>query len=317
MINQRLSPKKKTVWQRARIALARDWRLYALALPGIAFIIIFQYIPMYGVQIAFRNYKPALGFWDSPWVGFDNFSRFFNSSQFHTIIPNTLKLSAYGLIIGVPVPILLALMLNQTVNQRFKRIVQTVTYAPHFISMVVLVGMMNLFLSPNGGLINQMIGLFGAEPKFFMGLPQYFRHVYVLSGVWQNVGWNAIIYLAALSGIDPELYEAAHVDGASRFHLIRYVDIPGIMPTIIILLILDLGTLMSVGFDKTYLMQNVLNVSVSEVISTYVYKIGISASRTPQFSYATAIGLFNTIVNFVLLIVVNKISRVVSETSLW
>ena len=299
------------------LVLKRDWQLYALALPAVLIIFIFSYLPMYGVQIAFRNFKVAYGIWNSPWVGSDNFIRFFSSNQFKTIIPNTLILSIYSMIVGIPMPIILALMINQVTSRRFGRVVQTVTYAPHFISTVVLVGMLNLFLSPYNGIINKVIGFFGTEPKFFMGLPQYFRHVYVFSGIWQNTGWNAIIYLAALSAIDPELYEASRVDGATRFQLIRYVDIPGIMPTIIILLILDMGSVMSVSFDKTYLMQNVLNVSVSEVIATYVYKIGISASRTPQFSYATSIGLFNTIVNFILLITVNRISRTVSETSLW
>ena len=302
---------------RFRAALLRDWQLYILALPAIAAIFIFSYMPMYGVVIAFKNFKPAYTIWGSEWVGFNNFIRFFQSSQFRNIIPNTLILSVYGLFLGIPIPILLALLLNQTSNQKFKRTVQTVTYAPHFISTVVLVGMLNLFLSPNGGLLNQLLALFNIEPKFFMGLPQYFRHVYVFSGIWQNAGWGAIIYLAALAGIDPMLYEAARVDGANRFHLIRHIDIPGIMPTIVILLILDLATIMSVGFDKTYLMQNILNVSTSEVISTYVYKIGISASRTPQFSYASAIGLFNTVINFIMLLVVNRISRAVSETSLW
>ena len=308
------NPRRLSKWF---VVIRRDWQVFALALPALATIFVFSYMPMYGVQIAFKNFHPAFGIWGSEWVGFSHFTRFFQSPQFWTIIPNTFILSTYNLILGLPAPIILALMLNQTPNQKFKRIVQTVTYAPHFISTVVLVGMLQLFLSPHGGLLNILFGFLGGPPRFFMGLPQYFRHVFVLSDVWQRIGWGAIIYLAALAGIDPQLYEAARVDGANRFRLIRHIDIPGILPTIIILMILNLGTIMSVSFDKVYLMQNIVNLPVSEVISTFVYKIGISASRTPQYSYAAAIGLFNTAVNFVMLLLANRIARKVGETSLW
>lgn len=292
----------------------KDYQLYLLALPAIVYFILFHYWPMYGVQIAFKDFIAVKGITGSPWVGFKHFERFFTSFQFWRLMKNTLGISIYQLVAGFPIPIIMALLLNQTRNKRFKKVVQTVTYAPHFISVVVLTGMMYIFLSPRNGIVNQFIGLFGKNSVFFLGDPKYFKSVFVFSGVWQNAGWGSIIYLAALSGINPELYEAAKVDGATKLQTIWNIDIPGIMPTAVILLIMNVGRIMDVGFQKAYLLQNSLNVEASEIIATYIYKIGLLQS---QYSYSTAIGLFNTIINIILLVSVNKIAKKVSDTSLW
>ena len=222
---------KKSVWKR----MLKCWQLYVLLLPTLVFFIVFCYVPMYGVQLAFKDYNAMLGITGSPWVGFEHFRRFFESYQFKQLLGNTLSLSIYQLAVSFPVPIILALALNQVKNARFKKVVQTVTYAPHFISIVVLVGMLNVFFSTNGGLVNEIVKFFGGEPKLFLGQEQYFQHMYVWSGVWQSMGWSAIIYLAALSGVSPELHEAAVVDGASKIKRIWHIDIPAILPTIIIL----------------------------------------------------------------------------------
>jgi putative aldouronate transport system permease protein len=268
---------------------------------------------MYGVQIAFRNYSPARGIWGSPWVGFTQFLRFFRTNQFKTTIPNTFILSVYGLAVGFPLPIILALMMNSMNSPKFKRVLQTVTYMPYFISTVVLVGMLNLFLSPTG-LYGQIVMALGAVPKNLLADAGVFRHAYVWSGMWQGVGWGSIIYLAALSGVDPTLYEAATVDGANKWQKIIHIDLPTIAPTCVILLILSAGGILGVGFDKAFLMQNSLNLSTSEVIATYVYKVGIIST---QYSYSAAIGLLNTVVNFVILVMVNMAARKLNETSLW
>ena len=294
--------------------LLKTWQLYVFILPAVIYFIIFCYGPMYGVQLAFKDYNPVAGIMGSEWIGFDNFVRFFKSYQFKQLLENTLILSLYQLIAGFPIPIILAILLNQLRGSKFKKLVQTVTYAPHFISIVVLVGMLNIFLSPRGGVVNQIIQLFGQEPILFLGKEEYFRHIYVLSGVWQNMGWNAIIYLAALSGVNPELHEAALADGASKIRRIWHIDLPTIRPTVIIMLILNFGQLMGIGFEKAFLMQNSLNMGKSEIIATYVYKIGLVDA---QYGFATAVGLFNSVINFVLLITVNYISKKVSETSLW
>jgi putative aldouronate transport system permease protein len=269
---------------------------------------------MYGLQIAFKNFNPVKGFSGSPWVGFDNFERFFESYQLTTIIKNTLGISIYELLVSFPAPIILALMINQLTSERFKRFVQTVTYAPHFISTVVVVGIVYLLLSPKTGAVNSFLGLFGVEPIFFMGSPEWFKTVFVFSGVWQSVGWGTIIYLAALTAVNPDLHEAATVDGATKLQRVIHIDIPSIMPTVIIMLIMNMGHMMSVGFEKVYLMQNQLNVDSSETIQTYVYKAGLVQA---QYSYASAIGLFNTVINFILLISVNKIAKSLKQTSLW
>ena len=282
------------------------WQLYAFLLPALVILILFSYVPMYGVQLAFRDYNPIMGITGSPWVGFDHFTRFFNSYQFKQLIGNTLILSLYSLIVGFPIPIILALALNQVKNSKFKKLVQTVTYAPHFISVVVLVGMLGIFFSVNGGLVNEVIKLFGGEPKLFMGEVKYFRHMYVWSGIWQSMGWSAFIYLAALSGVSPELHEAATVDGATKLQRIWNIDLPTILPTIVTLLILNCGSVMSMGFEKAFLMQNPLNMENSEIIATYVYKMGLINA---EYGFSTAVGLFNSVINCILLVTVNKVSK--------
>lgn len=294
--------------------LKLNWRLYALLLPVVVYFIVFHYIPMYGVQIAFKNFLAVRGITGSPWVGFDHFERFFNSYYFWRLLRNTVGISLYELAVAFPVPIVLALMLNELKNELFKRFVQTVTYAPHFLSTVVLVGIVVLFLSPQGGLVNNVLGWFGIEPIGFMTEPAWFKTIFVLSGVWQQMGWSSIIYLAALAGVDPQQHEAAIMDGASRLQRIIHVNIPAILPTIVILLILNMGSIMSVGFEKVYLMQNSKNIEASDVISTYVYQTGIIGS---QYSYAAAISLFNSVINFFLLVGVNAAARRMNETSLW
>ncbi|MDF2962972.1 MAG: sugar transporter permease, partial [Paenibacillus sp.] len=295
-------------------AILQNYELYLFLLPTIAYFIVFHYVPMYGVQIAFKNFIAVRGFTGSPWAGLDHFERFFESYQFATVMKNTLGISIYELLVAFPAPILLALLLNQLSSERFKKIVQTVTYAPHFISVVVVVGMLYLFLSPKHGLINQILLLFGMEPVFFMASPSWFQTIFVFSGIWQNIGWSTIIYLAALSGVNPDLHEAAVVDGASKLQRIRHIDLPSIMPTIVILLILNVGHLMRVGFEKVYLMQNQLNIDASEIIQTYVYKAGLLDA---QFSYSAAIGLFNSVINFILLLSVNHLAKKMKQASLW
>jgi putative aldouronate transport system permease protein len=268
---------------------------------------------MYGVIIAFKDYAPAHGITGSPWAGFKYFEKYFSSYQFDLTIKNTLFISLYSFA-TFPIPIAFALLVNQMRRNRFQRFFQTVTYMPHFISMVVLVGLMMILLSPGNGLIGHLYRAFGAEAPNLMGSADWFGSVYVWSDVWQQTGWNSIIFLAALSAIDPSLYEAAKVDGASRWQNVWNIDVPMLMPTAITLLILRVGGLLGVGFEKAYLMQNNLNIAGSEVISTYVYKIGLLSA---QYSFSAAINLFNTVINFVLLILVNYISKKFSDNSLW
>ena len=293
--------------------MKRNWLLYVFVVPCLLYILIFHYLPLYGIQMAFKDFNAYDGIWGSPWVGFAHFNRFFQSVQFWSLIRNTLALSLYQLVVGFPMPILLALMLNYTSLKRTKRLVQTVTYAPHLISTVVIVGMLIAFTS-SSGLFNQLLAIFGKEPILFMGKSSLFRSLYVWSDVWQNTGWSAIIYIAVLTSVNQELHEAAIVDGASILRRIWHIDLVAILPTAIILLIMNLGSVMNLGFEKAFLMQNSMNLDASEIISTYVYKIGIQST---QYSYATAIGLFNNIINFILLISVNRIARSVSGTSLW
>jgi putative aldouronate transport system permease protein len=291
-----------------------SWRLYVCLLPAVVYLFMFNYMPMYGVIIAFKNYRPGSGIWGSSWVGFKHFSQFVNSIQFPILMRNTFLLSAYSLIFGFPIPIALALMLHEVKNLPFKKIVQNATYIPYFISTVVLVAMIINFTSVDIGIINTFIKWFGGEPRDFMGKSEYFRSLYVISGIWQSMGWNSIIYFAALAGVDPQLYEAAEIDGASRLQRIWHINLPGIAPTIIMLFILNCGSLLNVGYEKVFLMQNSLNIDVSEVISTYVYKVGLLGAK---FSYTSAIGLFNTVINFALLLIVNFISRRVSDVGLF
>nr|WP_245954535.1 ABC transporter permease subunit [Paenibacillus flagellatus] len=294
--------------------MLRSYELYLFLLPTLVYFAVFHYVPIYGVQIAFKNFVAVKGIAGSAWVGFDHFERFFHSDRFWTVIRNTLGISLYELLVAFPAPIVLALLVNQVGNGRFRRFVQTITYAPHFISTVVIVGMLYLFLSPRSGLVNQAIVAFGGEPVFFMASTGWFKTIFVFSGVWQNVGWATIIYLAALSSISPDLHEAAVMDGATKLQRVRHIDLPGIMPTIVILLILNMGHLLSVGFEKVYLMQNQLNIDSSEIIQTYVYKAGL---LNGQFSYSAAIGLFNSVVNFALLVAVNQAARRMKQQSLW
>ena len=292
----------------------RNMDLYLIMLPVVVYFIIFKYWPMYGVQIAFKDYIATKGIWGSQWVGLKHFLRFFRSYHFELVIKNTLGISIYQLVVGFPFPIILALMMNELPLPRFKKLIQTVTYAPHFLSTVVLVGMLNTMLSPRSGIINELLKVFGMEPIYFMGEPAWFKTIYVLSDIWQNAGWNSVIYMAALAGIDQQLYEAAIVDGATKMQRTWHITIPGILPTAITLLILNTGKIMNVGFEKVYLMQNGLNLMSSEVIATYVYKVGLVGA---EYSFSTAVGLFNSVINCILLIIVNRISRKTTETSLW
>ncbi|MGO4108605.1 ABC transporter permease [Paenibacillus sp. YAF4_2] len=293
--------------------ISRNWGLYLLLLPAVILLLCFTYKPMYGVIIAFKDFKPALGIMDSPWVGFKYFEKFFHSYQFSVTIKNTVFISLYSFV-TFPLPIIFAILVNQLRANRFKRVFQTVTYMPHFISTIVIVGLMMILLSPGNGLIGSIYRLFGAEAPNLMGSASMFSSLYVWSDVWQHTGWDSIIYLAALASVSPSLYEAATVDGASRWQKIRFIDIPMLIPTAVTLLILRIGGLLGVGFEKAYLLQNNLNISGSEVISTYVYKIGLLSS---QYSFSAAINLFNTVINFALLILVNWISKKYSENSLW
>ncbi|WP_281888733.1 sugar ABC transporter permease [Paenibacillus sp. YYML68] len=296
--------------------MRKVWQLYVLMLLPLAYIIIFKYVPMYGAQIAFKNFVANKGIWGSSWVGFDHFVRFFESYEFWTIMWNTISLSVYQLVAGFPFPILLALSLNYVMHDKFKKMVQMVTYAPHFISVVVMVGIIFQVLDPRIGLVNHLIALFGLEPINWMGEASYFRSIYVWSGVWQNVGFSCIIYLAALASIDPSLHEAAVVDGASKLRRMWHIDLPGILPIAIILLILDVGRMLEIGFEKSFLMQNPLNLRTSEIIDTYVYKVGL-ASNIVNFSYSSAIGLFKNVINLILLISVNRLAKKIGQSSLW
>lgn len=301
-------------WASKRKKMLNSWQLYAFASLAFLCFLIFHYVPMYGILMAFKNYSPALGIWNSPWVGFDHFIRFFESHHFWTLMKNTLGINIYALAVGFPLPIILALALNEAKEGAFKKITQTVTYAPHFISVVVITGMIVSFLSPTTGIINHFIEFLGFERIPFMTDPKWFKTVYVLSGVWQGTGWASVIYLAALSGVDPTLHEAATMDGATRLQRVMHINLPTILPTIMILLIMNVGSLMAMGFEQIILMQNPLNLSSSNVIATYVYEMGLLNN---QFSFAAAIGLFNSVINAILLISVNKISSKVSEVGLW
>ena len=283
-------------------------------LPVLVFFLVFHYAPMYGVQIAFKKFSAVRGIVGSPWRGLYYFQQFFDSYLFGELIGNTLGLSLYSLAVGFPTPILLALMMNELRSERVKRVVQTITYAPHFISMVVMCSMIILFLSPSSGVLNRIIEILGGQSVYFMGKPEYFKTIYVLSGVWQNTGWSSIIYMAALSGIDPQLHEAATIDGASRLQRVWHINLPGILPTAVILLIMNCGSLMSIGFEKAFLLMNDLNRAAAEIISTFVYQRGLIDRN---YRSAAAIGLFNSAINLVLLLGVNAIARRISDTSLW
>ena len=287
---------------------------YFLILVPFAILLIFRYQPMYGLQIAFRDYSPRLGFMGSPWVGLHYFRMFFNTPSALPIIWNTLALNLYTLAAGFPVPIMLALFINEVRNRHFKKTVQMVTYMPYFISTVVLVAMIHQFTDMQVGIVNILLRAINVEPINFMGNVNYFRHIFVWTGIWQAMGFNAVIYIAALSGVNPELYDAAFVDGASKLRRIWHVDLPSIKPTIIILFLLSVGQLFSIGFERIYLMQNAINISQSEVLSTFVYKVGV---QNMNFSLATAVGLFNSVINFTLLIIFNYFSKKIGEIGVW
>jgi putative aldouronate transport system permease protein len=307
-VNSR-SLSKKILWR-----IKSCWQLYIFLLPAGIYVLIFDYLPMYGVQIAFKNFRSSLGIWNSPWIGFDHFKRFIQYPYFLRIVWNTLSINLYSLVIGFPAPVLLALLINEIRSASFKKTAQMITYAPHFISTVVMCSLILLFLNKDAGVINRLILAIGLSPIDFMTQAGWFKTIYVVTGIWQNMGWGTIIYLAALAGVSLELIEAARIDGANRIRVIWHINLPHLLPTIVILLILRCGSLLSLGFEKIWLLQNPLNLEASEIISTYVYKVGLENS---QFSYSAAIGLFNTSVNLALLISVNAFSRWVSETSLW
>ncbi len=301
----------QTAWKSIR----KNWLLYLFLLPSVAYVIIFNYIPLYGIQIAFKDFFATAGVWGSPFADpwYKHFLRFFNSYQFTTLLYNTVSLSLYQLFANFPLPIILALLLNYTTMPKLKKFAQTLTFAPHLISIVVMAGMLVVFCS-SGGLFNQLLKLCGLPPMEFLASAKWYQSVYVWSSVWQHTGYHAIIYIAALTSVSDELHEAAIVDGANKFKRIWHIDLPAILPTMVILLIMNVGNLMSIGFEKSLLLQNSLNLERSEIIATYVYKVGIQGA---QYSYATAIGLFNNIINFILLISVNRIARNLSGNSLW
>ena len=301
-----------------RKTFRRDWQLYVFMLIPLIWVIIFCYAPMFGAQIAFRKYQPRLGIWDSPWVGFYQFKKFFNSYQFSRVMMNTVVISLYTILCSFPLPIIFALVLNSTRSHKFRTVTQTIVTMPHFISVVVLVGiLLQIFNSRTGVYGTLMESITGAYPEDLFSKPANFRHMYVWSGVWQQFGWNSIVYIAALAAVSPELHEAAQIDGASRFQRMLHVDFPAILPTITIMLILRMGSVMTIGFEKVYLMQNSLNLTASEIISTYVYKVGLSSAGTTDLSYATAIGLFNSAINLVLISVTNFIARKLGGNGLW
>jgi len=303
---------KKDSAKSLKLRLKSHWQLYFFLLPIIVYLAVFEYAPLYGIQIAFRDFKPHTGIWGSEWIGIENFKRFFTSNVFSTIVPNTIILSLYRLVAGFFPPIILAICLNYIPSLKYKKLVQNITYAPHFISLVILVNLISAFFGTSNGLINNVLENMGIERIFFLGNPNTFRHLYAWSGVWQGVGWSSIIYLANLTNVSPELHEAARVDGATIWQRIRHIDLPTLKPIIITLLILDAGKIMSVGFDKAYLMQNSFNMEASELISTYVYKRGL---LNAQYGYSTAVGLFNSIVNLILLLTTNAVSKKFNETS--
>lgn len=294
--------------------IGRCWQLYVLMLPALVYIVLFAYKPMYGILIAFKDFSMKKGILASPWVGFKNFERLFSSYWFPIILKNTLTISLLSLVIGFPIPIILALLLNEVRSNKFRSMVQTFSYAPHFISMVVMCGMVAMFLSPTTGVVNKLLNALGMESVFFMQEAGLFKWVYVLSGIWQGAGWSSVIYYAALSGVDKSLLEAADMDGATRLQKIWHVNLPVILPTILVMLILQCGSLLSVGYEKAYLLQTSSNLTGSEIISTYVYKVGLVQS---DFSFSTAAGLFNTVVNCIILISANQLSKKVAKTGLF
>lgn len=325
MVRQSIASRKATasrgnpvtsIWATIVDELAKNYQLYILVTLPVLYIVVFRYIPMYGAIIAFKRYNPIGGFWGSPWVGLRNFQRLFASYNFMSIFRNTLEISLYQIIAGFPIPVILALAINSSEKPKLKMATQMATYAPYLLSTAILVGMLQQFLSQNTGVINNVIESLGGQRISFLLNPNLFSSIYVLSGIWQTAGYSAVIYIAALAGIDPALHEAAKIDGAGKIARILHVDLPGILPTVTVVLLLTLGNLMSVGFEKVFLMQNPVNLERSEIIDTYIYRIGIGSSL-PDFSYATAIGLFNSVINFALLIVSDRAAKRLSGHGLF
>jgi putative aldouronate transport system permease protein len=301
--------------------LKKQYILVLMCIPALAAVIIFNYAPMYGVQIAFRDYKTALGIWGSPWVGIKHFIAFFGNPFAVRTVKNTFILGIYSFLWGFPAPIILALLINEIYRNKFKRLVQTITYLPYFISTVVIVGMLRNFTTIDGGLFNQIITFFGGEPINFFGRPEWFRTMYIASGIWKSVGWGTIIFLAALSGVNMELYDAAAIDGANRWHRMWNIAVPAIMPTISILMILNIGGILGSDFEKILLMYSEANYSTADTIATYVYREGINGGwgngGMPRYSYTAAVGLMFSVVSFCFVYVANRISRRISDISLW
>ena len=310
------APHRGGLRQRAARAVRRDWQLWVLLLPCLVFFIVFCYFPMYGVQIAFRDYKAAFGITGSKWVGLKYFEKFFSSYYCGRMFLNTFLVNFYGLLFGFPVPILLAIMLNQLNRKRFKGFAQTAIYAPHFISTVVLAGMIYLFFSPTNGIINHLITAAGGNSIYFIMEPGWFRPLFIGSEIWQNAGWNTILYIATLTSVDPQLYEAATIDGATRWDKIKHIDIPHLVPIAVMMLILNSGSLLASNTDKALLLQTSGNMSTSDILGVYVYSVGIAANKA-QPSYAAAIGLFLNVINFAIIMLVNRISRRMSDISLF
>lgn len=306
--------KKVGLGKRLSIDVRKNWILYCMILPVAVYYLLFAYLPMSGIVMAFKDYKIKLGIFGSPWVGFKYFERFFGSYNFGLLLKNTIGISVYSLLVGFPIPILFALCLNYFRHKHLKKTIQMVSYAPYFISTVVICGMIAIFMDKETGIFNQIITALGGEPQAFLSKPQYFKSIYVWSGVWQTMGYNSIIYISALSGIDQELHEAAIVDGANILQRMIHIDLPGIKPTVMMLLILQIGSIMNVGFEKVFLLQNDLNMAASDVINTYVYRIGLVQNN---YSYSTAVGLFNAVINLALVVAANQLSKKFAHESLW
>lgn len=314
MKKAKVSVGKKGLAVRIKQDLKHNWWLWLMFLPVIIYYAIFNYTPMYGITLAFKDYKVSKGIVGSPWVGLKYFERFFSGYYFGDLLKNTLGISIYSLVAGFPLAIVFAILLHYLTLGKLKKVVQMVSYAPYFISTVVICGMLTIFMDPTNGVFNSILGLFGKESTAFLSVPGYFKSIYVWSGVWQSMGWSAIIYISSLAGVDYQMHEAAIIDGASKLQRIRYIDLPSIQPTIVMLLIMQLGSIMNVGFEKVYLLQNDLNFSASDIISTYTYRVGLIDSN---FGYSTAVGLFNTAINLIILVMANNVARKVTGEGLW
>lgn len=310
------SAKRNTLSFHVRLGkdMKKNWILYAMILPVVIYYVVFAYGPLYGIQLAFKDYVIKDGIWGSPWVGFEHFTRFFSSYNFKLLLKNTIGISVYSILVGFPIPIMFALLLNYLKNKHLKKTIQMASYAPYFISTVVMCGMIVIFLNPDTGIFNTIRGWLGLSSIDFLGKPELFKSIYVWTGVWQGLGWSSIIYISALSGVDYQLHEAAIVDGATKLQRIFHVDLPSIKPTIVMLLILQMGSLMSVGFEKVFLLQNTLNKGAASVISTYVYEVGLINS---DYGYSTAIGLFNSVINLALIVVANQVCKKFADESLF